>query len=99
MRALLPVSQAYNFTAPGAAKYTVEASNLFHYVDAETSEPVEIRADTETHVAALSGKLVAVRSIPTPTKRETYVGCSSSQQSAIVAAAPAAQSYAANAHS
>lgn len=91
------LSKAYNFTLPGADKYTVEASNLFHYVDPETSEPVEIRADAETHVAAVSGKLAVVRPTPTSTKRETYVGCSSSEQSAIVAAAPAAQSYVANA--
>ncbi|KAI9062953.1 peptidyl-Lys metalloendopeptidase [Trametes sanguinea] len=91
------LSAAYNFTLPGAAKYTVEPANLFHYVDPETNEPVEIRADSETHVAAVSGKLAVVRPTPTLTKRETYNGCSSSQKTGIQAAAPAAQTYVANA--
>ncbi|KAI0375429.1 peptidyl-Lys metalloendopeptidase [Pilatotrama ljubarskyi] len=91
------LSAAYNFTLPGAGKYTVEPSNLFHFVDPETNEPVEIRAETETHVAAVSGKLAVVRPTPTVTKRATYNGCSSSEKTGIDAAAPAAQSYVANA--
>ena len=86
------MSSAYNFTTPGAGKYTVEASNLFHYVDAN-EEISEIRADAEPHVATLSGKLAATRPTPTITRREQYNGCSSSEQSAINSAAPAAQSY------
>ncbi|TBU50087.1 metalloprotease [Dichomitus squalens] len=86
------LSSAYNFTLPGAGKYTVEASNLFHYVDAN-SEIAEIRADAEAHVAAVSGKLAVVRPTPTLTKREQYNGCSSSEKSGINSAAPAAQSY------
>ncbi|KAJ8462294.1 hypothetical protein ONZ51_g10989 [Trametes cubensis] len=91
------LSAAYNFTLPGAGKYTVEPSNLFHFVDPETNEPVEIRADTETHVAAVSGKLTVVRPTPTLTKRETYNGCSSSEKTGINSAASAAQSYVAGA--
>lgn len=94
---LFTVSAAYNFSAPGEGKYTVEASNLFHYVDPTTSEAVEIRADGETHVASLSGKLAATQ--PTLVKRESYVGCSSSRETAINSAASAAQTYAANAYS
>ena len=77
------MSAAYNFTAPGEAAYTVEASNLFHYVDSATGEAVAIRADAENHVASLAGKLAAVR--PTLTKRASYVGCSSSRQTALIA--------------
>lgn len=91
------VSAAYNFTLPGEGNYTVEASNLFHYVDPETNEPVEIRANSDTHVAAVSGRLAVARHTPALGKRATFNGCSSSQQSAINAATPAAQTYAANA--
>ncbi|KAI0830740.1 peptidyl-Lys metalloendopeptidase [Trametes gibbosa] len=93
------LSAAYNFTLPGAGKYTVEPVNLFHFVDPETNEAVPIRADTETHVAAVKGKLAVTRPTPTITKRATYSGCSTSQKSALASAAPAAQSYAANAYS
>ena len=91
------MSSAYNFTTPGAGKYTVEASNLFHYVDPATSAPVAIRADSDTHVSALRGKLVVARPTRTIAKRASFVGCSSSRQSALNTAASAAQSYAANA--
>ena len=43
--------------------------------------------------SSLSGKLAATRPTPTLTRREQYNGCSSSEQSAINSAAPAAQSY------
>ena len=92
-----PVSAAYNFTTPGEGKYTVEASNLFHYVDPATSEAVEIRADNEAHVASLTGTLAVTR--PAISKRASYVSCSSSRQTALVSAASAAQTYAANAYS
>ena len=78
--------------------YTVEASNLFHYVDA-ANKPVEMRADADTHVVAVSGKLAVAKPPHTLTKRASFVGCSSSQQSEIDAAAGAAQNYAAAASS
>ncbi|KAI0673560.1 peptidyl-Lys metalloendopeptidase [Trametes maxima] len=93
------LSAAYNFTLPGAGKYTVEPSNLFHFVDPETNEPSEIRADVETHVAAVKGKLAVTRPTPTLVKRAKFNGCSSSRQSSISAALPAVSSYAANAYS
>ena len=92
-----PVSAAYNFTTPGEGKYTVEASNLFHYVDPATSEAVAIRADAENHVASVAGKLAVAK--PTLTKRASFNGCSSSRQTSINSAASAAQSYAASAYS
>ncbi|KAI0756579.1 peptidyl-Lys metalloendopeptidase [Daedaleopsis nitida] len=92
------LSAAYNFTLPGAGKYTVEASNLFHYVDAE-NQPVEIRADVDTHVTSVSGKLAVAKPTRTLTKRASFVGCSSSRQTSLNSAASAAQSYAAAASS
>ncbi|KAH9944017.1 peptidyl-Lys metalloendopeptidase [Epithele typhae] len=87
------LSKAYNFTTSGEGKYTIEASNLFHYVDAE-GKVQELRADAEAHVAALSGKLAVSRPLE---RRASYNGCSSSRQSSLVTAASSAQSYAASA--
>ncbi|KAI0766464.1 peptidyl-Lys metalloendopeptidase [Trametes elegans] len=91
------LSAAYNFTLPGAGKYTVEPSNLFHFVDPETNEPIEIRANVATHVAKVAGKLAVARPSPTLARRYTYKGCSAAQQSSIRSAAAAAQSYVKNA--
>ncbi|KAI8981241.1 peptidyl-Lys metalloendopeptidase [Trametes punicea] len=91
------LSAAYNFTHSGAGKYTIEPSNLFHYVDPETQEPKEIRANTGAHVATVSGKLAVARPTPAVTKREHYHGCSPSEEQAVAAAAPAAQTYVAHA--
>jgi peptidyl-Lys metalloendopeptidase len=94
------LSTAYNFTASGSGSYTIEPSNLFHYVDAASSTAVPIYADVASaHVAALSGKLAVARPSPTLTKRESFVGCSSSEKSEVSSAATAAQSYAAAAYS
>ena len=92
---LFTVSSAYNFTTTGHSKYTIEASNLFHFVDAN-NEVSAIRADTRPHVATLtSGKLVVAR--PALTKRSQFNSCSSSQQSALNNAAPYANNYASSA--
>lgn len=91
------LSKAYNFTGSGAGKYSFSSSNKFHYVNADNA-PVEIYADQpEALTASLSGKLAAPR--PTLVKRASYVGCSSSQQTQLVAAASAAQSYASSTYS
>nr|P81054.2 RecName: Full=Peptidyl-Lys metalloendopeptidase; Short=MEP; AltName: Full=GfMEP; Flags: Precursor [Grifola frondosa]BAB82381.1 peptidyl-Lys metalloendopeptidase [Grifola frondosa] len=87
------LSAAYNFTSSGAGTYALEALNVFNYIDPETNEPVEIWADAEAHTTAVSGKLAVVRATPTLTRPVTYNGCSSSEQSALAAAASAAQSY------
>ncbi|KAH9858230.1 peptidyl-Lys metalloendopeptidase [Lenzites betulinus] len=92
------LSAAYNFTSSGATTYTVEPANLFHFVDPSTNEAVEIRADAEAHVADVKGKLAVPRPTPTLAKRATYNGCTTAQKSALALAAPAAQSYAAAAH-
>ncbi|KAL4246974.1 secreted metalloproteinase M35 [Abortiporus biennis] len=89
------LSAAYNFTSSGAGAYTVEANNLFHYVDPATNKAVPIYANAEVHSAKVAGQLAVARN--TLTKRATFTGCSSSQQSGLNAAAPAAQTYAANA--
>lgn len=95
---LFIVSKAYNFTLPGAGKYNFVANNLFHYVDSATSAAIPIYADAPaSHEAGVSGKLAVARATPTLAKRETYNGCSSSEKTGLVAAAPAAQTYVANA--
>lgn len=92
------MSKAYNFTLPGAGKYNFVANNLFHYVDSATSAAIPIYADAPaSHEAGVSGKLAVARATPTLAKRETYNGCSSSEKTGLVAAAPAAQTYVANA--
>jgi peptidyl-Lys metalloendopeptidase len=94
------VSAAYNFTLPGEGKYSIEASNLFHYVDAENNA-VALRAENVALHTAVKGQLAVARNVrPTATrKRATYDGCSSSQKSDLTTAAAAAQSYAAGAQS
>lgn len=89
------LSKAYNFTSSGAGKYSFSTSNLFHYAD-DSGAPVAIyAAQPEAHVASLSGKLVSPRT--TLAKRDTYNGCSADEQNQLVAAASAAQNYAASA--
>ncbi|KAI0347608.1 peptidyl-Lys metalloendopeptidase [Trametopsis cervina] len=91
------LSTAFNFTSTGQGSYSFAAKNQFFYVDPETNSPVEFFADhPQAHTAAISGKLAVAR--PTVSKRATYTGCSSSQQSQLVSAASAAQSYAAAAY-
>ena len=82
----------YNFTGAGHNKYTIEASNLFHFVNANNEVSV-IHVDTEPHVATLtSGKLTIVH--PTLTKHSQFNGCSSLQQSTLNTTAPYANNYA-----
>jgi len=85
------LSRAYNFNESGEGTYSVEANKLFYIVDSE-QQAVPLHATVEAHTATLSGKLAVVR--PKQVKRATYRGCSSSQQSELVSAASAAQSYA-----
>ncbi|KAF9529058.1 hypothetical protein CPB83DRAFT_765596 [Crepidotus variabilis] len=91
------LSEAYNFTTSGAGTYDIHANNLF-YVVGDDSTIQTVHADSATsHSAQISGPLAVARS--TVEKRATYNGCSSSQQSSLVSAASAAQSYAASAYS
>lgn len=96
MYSYFPVSKAYNFTRSGEGAYTIEASNRFQYVDASGSVAT-IYADAEVHTAALAGTLAVAR--PSLSKRISYSSCSSSEKTALVSAAAAAQSYAAAAKS
>ncbi|TRM66112.1 hypothetical protein BD626DRAFT_398166 [Schizophyllum amplum] len=90
------LSAAYNFTESGADAYTFDAAKtLYHFTDDGSIVPIE--ATTEAHSAKLEGKLVVPR--PAVSKRASYNGCSSSQQSQLVSAASAAQSYAQSAYS
>lgn len=91
---LFAVGDAYNFTPSGAGTYSIEASNLFHYVDA-SGAPVEIRASVNNAiVASVKGKLAVAR--PALSRRATYRSCSSSRQTDLVSAASQAQTYAGN---
>jgi peptidyl-Lys metalloendopeptidase len=91
------VSRAYNFTLTGAGAYTFQARNLFYIVGAN-NKPVPLYANVvDAHTTKLSGKLAVSR--PAISRRATYVGCDTSQQSDLVGAASQAQSYAADAFS
>lgn len=96
---------AYNFVTSGAGDYKFEASNLFHYVN-DAGEVVELRADNEATNLKVAGVLsVARNSKPTRSysralgKRATFDGCSSTQQSGLNDAIPAAEKYASGANS
>ncbi|TFK56748.1 deuterolysin M35 metalloprotease [Heliocybe sulcata] len=96
------ISAAYNFTAPGEARYSFEANNVFYHVEEDGTVGDALYAShDDAHALSLSGKLVKARVSPTPTsrlsKRASYNGCSSSEQRALASAAPAAQTYVANA--
>jgi peptidyl-Lys metalloendopeptidase len=93
---LTPVSEAYNFTSTGEGTYTFEARNLFYVVDAD-NKAVTLFADSNAHTSELSGKLAVAT--PTVTRRATYRGCSSTQQTQLGSAASQAQSYAGGAYS
>lgn len=88
------LSTTYSFSDSGEGSYSFEARNLFYVVD-DSAKIATIQADVETHTARIAGKLAVSR--PAPQRRATYNGCSSSQQSGLVSAASAAQSYAASA--
>jgi peptidyl-Lys metalloendopeptidase len=85
---------AYNFSDAGEGTYSFEARNLFYAVD-DSTKVTPVHATVESHTARVSGKLAVSR--PVIQSRATYNGCSSSQQSSLVSAASAAQSYAASA--
>ncbi|KAK0463699.1 peptidyl-Lys metalloendopeptidase [Desarmillaria tabescens] len=90
------LANAYNFTGSGETSYTIAPSTLFYYIDADTNELRTINAETaQKHSAKLSGTLaVARRELD---KRIAYNSCSTSEQSTLVTAAAAAQTYAENA--
>ncbi|KAJ7169355.1 peptidyl-Lys metalloendopeptidase [Mycena crocata] len=90
------LSKAYNFTASGAATYDIAANNALQYVDPATNTLVRIFADVAdaSHRAAISGELAVARRTSNLGKRIGFQSCSSSQQTALVSAAAAAQNYA-----
>ncbi|KAG8760527.1 hypothetical protein FRC11_000270 [Ceratobasidium sp. 423] len=94
----------YNFTNTGAGNFKLDVvSNLFRYIDA-SGNLATIEASTESKKVGLSGKLVSTRGLPriealSLSKRVSYVGCSSSQQSQIANAATAANNYVSGASS
>ncbi|KAF7311786.1 Peptidyl-Lys metalloendopeptidase [Mycena indigotica] len=90
------LSKAYNFTASGESTYDIVAANAFQYVDASGKlATIHANAAEAAHTTSLKGTLaVARRGLD---KRIAYRSCSSSQQSQLVSAASAAQTYANNA--
>ncbi|KAF8646489.1 hypothetical protein AX16_007191 [Volvariella volvacea WC 439] len=91
------LSQAYNLTNTGVGDYTFEANNRFYIVGADNHVST-VYADGEVHTARVSGRLAAARRDEGLTKRATFVGCSSSQQSLINTAASSATTYATNSY-
>jgi len=88
---LLSVSTVYDFTKSGSGDYTVEASNLFTYVDADGT-PKDLYANVQDVAEVkLSGNL-AVSNLHV--KRASFVGCSALRQSQLNTAAVSAQYYA-----
>ena len=85
------VAHAYNFTVSGAASYDIYAKNTFYIVNADSTIST-LHADAGSHSAKISGKLAVARS--TLVKRATFNGCTTSQQSLLLAAAKDAQNYA-----
>jgi peptidyl-Lys metalloendopeptidase len=88
------VSKAYNFNDASIGTLDIKARNLFYLVD-DSAKVTTIYAETEAHTARLAAKIPTAR--PAHQKRAQYNGCSSSEQSQLVAAAAAAQNYAAGA--
>ncbi|KAJ3516853.1 hypothetical protein NMY22_g14110 [Coprinellus aureogranulatus] len=90
------LSEAYNLTITGDGTYEVEPTNLFHVVDG-SGEISSVRAKvSKIYRSLVSGRLAKARRVTTPQRRALYMGCSAAQQSALVSAAAAAQSYASN---
>ncbi|KAK0503494.1 peptidyl-Lys metalloendopeptidase [Armillaria luteobubalina] len=88
---------AYNFTGSGEASYSIEPSGLFYYVDPDTSEVVDINADTQKHTTKITGTL-AVAHYSNFDESTSYNNCTSSRQADIVSAGAAAQTYAKNSY-
>lgn len=94
------LSSTYDFAQTGSGKYTFIPSNSFLYVDPSSSEAVPIFASSaDAHQASLSGSLSPTTSSFRHTKRATFNGCSSSEESDLNSAASAAQDYASSASS
>ena len=88
------VSAAYNFTGSGAGDYSIGPSTLFTYVDADgTVKDLDATIGDVVEVN-LSGTLAVSRAL---TKRASFNGCSSTQQTQLNSAAAGAQTYAAKA--
>jgi peptidyl-Lys metalloendopeptidase len=82
---------AYNFTGSGSGSYQIKAHNLFYYVN-HSKAVVPIHANAEAHTASISGVLAVARTSAS-TRKASFNGCSSTQQTALKSAASAAQSY------
>ncbi|QRV93188.1 peptidyl-Lys metalloendopeptidase [Ceratobasidium sp. AG-Ba] len=93
----------YNLTSTGAGAYTFDAANLFRVVDANGALS-DIYANLETAKVDVKGKLVSFKNAAIPeakalSKRASYTGCSSTQQSQVSSAISSGQSYASSSYS
>ncbi|KAJ7592414.1 peptidyl-Lys metalloendopeptidase [Mycena floridula] len=83
------LSRAYDFSEH--SQYRVEASNLFHYVDADTEKVSTVLSESTSHNISLSGKLGTLHGRTAPSSPGS---CSPSQTDDISAAAAVAVAYA-----
>ncbi|CAE6526722.1 unnamed protein product [Rhizoctonia solani] len=94
----------YNLTSTGTGAYTVDAANLFRVVESDSSL-TDIYADVVAAEVKVQGKLASFKNaVVAPatsrmTKRASYTGCSSTQQSQIASAVSSGQSYASSSYS
>ncbi|KAK7058583.1 hypothetical protein VNI00_002219 [Paramarasmius palmivorus] len=99
------LSAAYNFTDAGEGAYSIEARNLFHFVDANTGKAIPVQAvSSKFEGASLTGKLAVSRPRIEPSKiirrgdlrkRTGFVGCNDDQINQVFEAIPVVQDYAA----
>ncbi|CCO36875.1 Peptidyl-Lys metalloendopeptidase Short=MEP [Rhizoctonia solani AG-1 IB] len=97
------IAGVYNLTSTGVGAYTVDAANLFRVVEADSSL-TDIYADVVAAKVKVQGKLAsfknaAVEPVSRLSKRASYTGCSSTQQSQLASAISSGQSYASSSYS
>ncbi|CAE6448892.1 unnamed protein product [Rhizoctonia solani] len=94
----------YNLTSTGVGAYTVDAANLFRVVEADSSL-TDIYADVVAAEVKVQGKLASFKNaaveppVSRMSKRASYTGCSSTQQSQLASAISSGQSYASSSYS
>ncbi|KAG8698898.1 hypothetical protein FRC09_006951 [Ceratobasidium sp. 395] len=93
----------YNLTSTGVGAYTLNAANLFRAVSANGTL-TDVYAALEPTKVDIKGKLVSLKNVAVPrnkvlSKRASYTGCSSTQQSQTASAISTGQGYASSSYS
>ncbi|KAG8679545.1 hypothetical protein FRC09_018902, partial [Ceratobasidium sp. 395] len=93
----------YNLTSTGVGAYTLDAANLFRAVGANGTL-TDVYAALEPAKVDIKGKLVSLKNASVPrskvlSKRASYIGCSSTQQSQTASAISTGQGYASSSYS